>query len=129
MKKAIISAAVLIPLIITGVVGFKIRYKQMSERLLEEHKTVSAVPLHTLKDGLYRGTYKEFLVDVTVEATISSGTMTKLQITDQKAGPGYEAHETVNRILQAQSPKVDAITGATGSSMGIMVATHRALTK
>ena len=42
--------------------------------------------------------------------------------------PGYEALATTERIEAAQSPRVEAVSGATSSSRSIMVATYRALT-
>jgi len=46
----------------------------------------------------------------------------------QHCGPGYEAKEVLDRIVAAQSPQVDVVTGATGSSRCLMAAVHRALT-
>ena len=45
----------------------------------------------------------------------------------QDCGPGYEALDTIDRIIEAQSPKVDTTSGATGSSLCIQAAVYRAL--
>ena len=44
-------------------------------------------------------------------------------------GPQYDAKDMTNRIVAAQSPKTDAVSGATGSSKVIMIAVYDALTK
>ena len=41
--------------------------------------------------------------------------------------PLYEALDTIDRIIEAQSPKVDTTSGATGSSLCIQAAVYRAL--
>ncbi|MGB7055012.1 MAG: FMN-binding protein [bacterium] len=50
-------------------------------------------------------------------------------MTEQRSGPGYEALETIDRIIGAQSPNVDVVSGATGSSKSIMIAVQNALTR
>lgn len=67
------------------------------------------------------------MVSVNLEVTVKDHRIVEIDIKEQDCGPGYEARETVDRILEAQSPRVDAVTGATGSSMCIMIAVHRAL--
>ncbi|MDI6756811.1 MAG: FMN-binding protein [Endomicrobiia bacterium] len=125
-KLAIVSAVVLVALI-AATVGFKMRYDKMSRNVIEEYGKITAVNLSKIPDGVYEGSFKDFLVNVKLAVVIKKGRIADVKIKEQFAGPGYEAADMPSRIVKAQSPKVDAITGATGSSMGIMIATHRAI--
>ena len=88
---------------------------------------LTSVDLAQIEDGVYRGEFGEFLVSVTLDVTVEDHKITGIEIIEQNSGPGYEAHEVIDRIIQAQSPDVDAVTGATGSSKCIMIAVHNAL--
>ena len=114
--------------VLLGVGGcFVARYRKMAATL--RAAPVADVDLSQLADGVYTGTFSEFLVSATVRITVEERRITSVELMEQRCGPGYEAKETVERIVAAQSPKVDAVTGATGSSLCIMAAAYRALTE
>ena len=50
-----------------------------------------------------------------------------IDIKEQNCGQGYGARGTIDRIILKQSPKVDAVTGASSSSRCIMIAVDQAL--
>lgn len=125
-KKIIITVTVILGVLIVAAVLFKLRYDRMV-RFIEE-QTVAAVDLDSLQDGVYTGSFGDFLLHVELEVTVEDSRITGIEITEQRSGPGYQALETVDRILEAQSPVVDAVSGATGSSRSIMIAVYRALT-
>lgn len=105
---------------------FKIRYDRMVRVFAAAE--VAPVDLARIDDGVYTGSFGEFLVSAEVEVTVENHRITCIDIVDQHCGPGYRALETMNRILAAQSPQVDIVTGATSSSRCIMIAVHSALT-
>lgn len=110
-----------------GVSGcFVARFERMRKTMREA--PIGDVDLTRLEDGVYAGTFGEFLVSATVRVKVEQNRIAAIEIVDQRSGPGYEAKETVDRIIAAQSPKVDAVTGATGSSRCIMAAVYQALT-
>ena len=126
MKKKIFTIlGILLGILIAAAVLFKIRYDKMVSNI--ESQTLEEVDLEALNDGVYRGEYGDFLVSVELDVEVSDGRIINIHIVDQSSGPGYEALETVDRILEAQSPQVDAVSGATGSSRCIMIAVYRAL--
>lgn len=125
-RKILVTAAVLFGLLVIGAVFFKLRYDRMVRTI--EGQTVEHVDLASLEDGVYSGSFGDFLIEVSLEVTVSDGRMTCITVTEQKSGAGYEALETIDRIIEAQSPAVDAVSGATGSSRCIMIAVYRALT-
>lgn len=126
MKKILIVAGIILGLVLTIAIVFYFRFQQMTR--IMEAEVVTEIDLATIEDGVYTGEYGEFLVYVKVEVTVDSHTITAIDIIDQRAGPGYEATETVDQILEAQSPDVDGVSGATGSSRSIMIAVRNALT-
>ena len=101
------------------------RYKQMVNTF--QSLEIKDIDITKLSDGIYSGEFREFLVSVKAEVTITRNRISEVRISRQRCGKGYEASDTLNRIMKAQTPKVDAVTGATGSSKAIMAAVQKAL--
>ncbi len=128
MLKKIGIVIVIIVLVIAGVIGaFYIRYQSMAGNVKHQYDGIKPVDLRKVADGVYSGSFGDFLVSAKVNVTVKLHRIKEIKIVEQKSGPGYEALDTTKRIIKAQSPKVDAVTGASGSSMVIMIAVHRAL--
>ena len=82
------------------------------------------------KDGTYTGVGQGFRPDLTVAVKIKNNKITNIQIVTINDTPSYytEAVNTIpSEIIQAQSTNVDAVSGATHSSNGIMIAVEDAL--
>lgn len=88
---------------------------------------IKDIDLTDLHDGIYSGEFGEFLVSVKADVTITKNRISEVRISRQHCGKGYEASDTLNRIMKNQSPKVDIVTGATASSKAIMAAVQKAL--
>ncbi len=78
---------------------------------------------------MYPGSFGDFLVAVDLEVTVKDHRIAGITIKKQLCGKGYEAHDMIGRIIRAQSARVDAVAGASGSSKCIMIAVDRALRK
>ncbi|MGN0291096.1 MAG: FMN-binding protein [Lachnospiraceae bacterium] len=81
-------------------------------------------------DGVYRGSAKGYGGTITVEVTITGGSIADIQVVEHaKETPSYfeKAMAIVPRILESQSPNVDTVSGATYSSNGIREAVIQAL--
>ncbi len=129
MLKKIAIVVVVILLIILGIGGvFYVRFQSMTSNVKRQYESIKPLDLAKVADGVYSGSFGDFLVSVKVKVTVKRHRIEEIKIIDQNSGPGYEALDTVNRILKAQSPKVDVVTGASGSSMCVMIAVNRALT-
>ena len=82
------------------------------------------------KDGVYTGSAQGFGGMITVSVTIRDGTIADLRVT---SAPGEtepyfsRAKAVVSRVLSAGTPNVDAVSGATFSSAGILNAAKQAL--
>jgi len=125
-KKILIVLGIFLILVIVFGVAFFFRARQMVQKI--ESVQLEDVDLTQINNGVYPGEFGDFLVDVKLEVTVKDHQITKIEIIKQRAGPGYEAIEAIDRIIEAQSPNVDVVTGATGSSRSIMIAVQKALT-
>jgi len=105
---------------------FGLRFNQMRKVMLAA--PAADVDLSNLPDGDYEGRFGDFLVTARVRVKVVDHRITAIELIDQHCGPGYEAKATLDRIVAAQSPQVDVVSGATGSSRCLMAAVHRALT-
>lgn len=86
----------------------------------------------TYADGVYTGTAAGFGGDITVQVTISGGKITDIAIVSapgETAAYFAKAKGVISGILAAQSPNVDAVSGATYSSNGMINAVKRALSQ
>lgn len=82
-----------------------------------------------LADGVYTGSAQGYKDIIEVEVTVLDGAVTDLAILSHRDTPDFfdYALYVVDSILGAQSLDVDAVSGATYSSAGIMTATYNAL--
>lgn len=93
--------------------------------------TVS-VPEGGYKDGTYQGSGTGFGGTITVQVIISGGKITSIDILSASGEtPSYfaSAQGVISKIISGQTPNVDAVSGATYSSNGIIQAVQDALSK
>ena len=128
MRKALIVIGIVVAVsaVVTAVI--LVRLNVMANRMEAAVSGIEPLELDKLEDGTYTGSFGDFLVRATVEVTLEDGGIAEIEVVEQDAGAGDKALETVERIEAAQSPRVEAVSGATASSHSIMVATYRALT-
>lgn len=90
------------------------------------------VPADGYVDGTYIGSGTGFAGTITVSVTVSSNRITAINIVDASSEtPSYfaNAQGVISKILSSQSPNVDAVSGATYSSNGIIQAVQNALSQ
>ena len=81
-------------------------------------------------DGVYQGKSEIFPCMAEVEIVIRDNRLVDLRMVRERSGLGGKAKEVIpGRIVQAQSTRVDAVSGATRSSRVIMEAVQNALDK
>ena len=91
-----------------------------------------AKPTYRLKDGVYTGTGEGFGGDITVQITVKKGRITKVTLLDaagETAAYLNRAKQLCDSIVNAQSAKIDGISGATYSSRGILQGAGEAIDK
>lgn len=90
------------------------------------------VPEGGYKDGTYQGSGTGFGGTITVQVTVSGGKITAVDILSASGETGSYfafAQGVVSKVLSSQSPNVDAVSGATYSSNGIIQAVQNALSQ
>ena len=81
-------------------------------------------------DGVYRGEYhvSGTPVKVILDVTLQNEQLTLIKIIEHNSSPiGKKAERLVDTIIERQSLDIDAVSGATASSKGILKATENAL--
>lgn len=81
------------------------------------------------RDGVYTGTGTGFGGQMTVQVTVSGGKITDIQVLSSKDDSPYlqNACALLQNIIVSQSTNVDAVSGATYSSAGLIEAVRNAL--
>lgn len=112
-----------------GVSGDKTTLGMAATQMIEFCK---AMPIDVTKlgDGTYEGQAWGYQAQMTIEIKLEKGRIKSFQVKDQKESSPRKAFEVVPAlIVKRQSPSVDAASGATCTSYGLMTATLRALKK
>lgn len=89
--------------------------------------TFSGVDISNIPDGVYVGEYDVKFIYVKVEVTVQNGEVAKIDILEHKNGRGKPAETITDRIIEEQRIDVDAVSGATNSSIVIKKAVENAL--
>jgi uncharacterized protein with FMN-binding domain len=100
--------------------------------LLSYKRDVSAINVKGIdagkvKDGTYEGEYDVGYIYAKVEITVRKGTITDINIVEHDNERGAPAEAVVDDIIEQQTTKVDAVSGATNSSLVIEKAVENAL--
>ena len=84
-----------------------------------------------LIDGVYEGEYRKGINNVVVKVTIADGRITDIELVKHFASwIGNNANTVIPaKIVEQQSTRVDAVSGATNSSRVIMNAVQKAVEK
>ena len=89
--------------------------------------TFSNLDISNVPNGVYVGEYDVDFVYAEVEVTVQNGVITNIAILEHKNGRGKPAEIVTDRILEEQKIDVDAVSGATNSSIVIKKAVEDAL--
>ena len=91
---------------------------------------VASVPADGYKDGTYEGSGTGFGGTIRVRVTISGGKIAAIDILEasgETASYFASAQGVISRMIAGNTPNVDAVSGATYSSNGILNAVKKAL--
>jgi len=129
MKKKVILiiSPVLIFTLIIIVILFSTFLKYKEE--FSSSNFISDIDITKIKDGEYEGEYRTTLVSSKVLVYVKNGKIKSIDIIEHKHGRGKKGEEVINRVISAQSLRVDAVSGATISSKVILKALENALLK
>lgn len=91
------------------------------------HLNVATSDLSSIKDGIYKGAYNGHLVSAKVTVIIENHQIIDIILDEHDNQRGQAAEIIIEKIIEAQSLDVDAISGATQSSKVILKAVENAL--
>jgi uncharacterized protein with FMN-binding domain len=106
------------------------------ERREAKNLPIAVIDFKKINDGTYIGEYEGGMYKWRankVQVTVSSGSVTDIKtLGDKKAGCGEKPEltgELFNRVIEAQSLQVDAVSGATLTSKAYLKSVENALTQ
>ena len=121
MKKIALLAAGVIVLVLSCM-----RAEIKATRALE----ISDVPISTIPDGSYTGSFEYGGFTYSVRCVVSEGRVDKIKVLQNRDTPASKnAENIVERVIELQKVNVDAISGATTTSKALLKAIERALAK
>lgn len=92
-----------------------------------EKLTIEDVSIRAVADGTYEDAQSNVPVTARVKVTVKDGRITDVELLGHSHGPGHGADDITGRVMEKQSLKVDAVTGATYSSKVVLKAIEKAL--
>jgi len=90
---------------------------------------IRGVDLTKVDNGTYAGAYQAFPIDVQVQVVVEDHKILRIDLVKHTNGQGKAAEVIPAEVVEAQSLKVDMISGATKSSKAILLAIQDALSK
>ncbi|HAV20682.1 MAG TPA: FMN-binding protein [Firmicutes bacterium] len=88
---------------------------------------LSNIDVSELADGVYAGSHHVFPITAEVNVTIQNRRISSIELVKHIHSRGSQAEAIIDKVIEAQSLDVDAISGATYSSMVILRAIEDAL--
>lgn len=119
---------IILVVVILLVVCVKVGADFLTKRTLKKVK-INEVPISQVADGEYVGEAQIKPVSAKVNVQVENGKITDIEIKDHMTGLGKNGEKTIDQIINKQSLDVDAISGATQSSVTITKAVENALTQ
>jgi len=128
-KRTIVLITTLSIIVLTALAG-KI-FLTVATANLEKLKTIapSTPDLTRIKNGTYKGSYACFPVDVEVEVVVKDQEIMSIALLKHRNGQGQDAEVIPSEVVRNQSLQVEAVSGATYSSIVILKAIEDALTE
>ena len=117
-KRSLLVLAILLSLICLIFTAVYLKRVADYKKAVRE-TTIGGTDISNIPDGVYVGEYDVDFVYAKVEVTVQNGAVTNIDILEHKNGRGKPAEIVADRIIQEQRIDVDAVSGATNSSVVI----------
>ena len=124
-KRSLLVLAILLSLICLIFTAVYLKRVADYKKAVRE-TTIGGTDISNISDGVYVGEYDVDFVYAKVEVTVQNGAVTNIDILEHKNGRGKPAEIVADRIIQEQRIDVDAVSGATNSSVVIKKAVENA---
>jgi uncharacterized protein with FMN-binding domain len=128
MKKYIIVAVIVI-VVAACILGIKYLKSVYDYKEKVKNIVINDVNLENKEDGEYFGEFDVDFIAAKVEVDIKDKKISNIKLIEHKNERGAKAEVIPERVVRAQSLKVDAVSGATNSSKVILKAIQNALDK
>lgn len=92
-----------------------------------EEQDFQRIDLATVPDGVYRGEATTLLIQVEVEVAVKNGRLETIELIRHRSGKGEAAEEITEHMVAQNSVDVEAVSGASASSVVIQAAVMQAL--
>lgn len=127
MKKRIVFCMLLL-LFLIALIGTAVYVKSVADykRAVKE-TSLDDIDISRISDGTYIGEYDVNFIYAKVEVTVQNGRITDIVLLEHKNERGKSAEIITDRIIEQQKTDVDAVSGATNSSVVIKKAVENAL--
>ena len=104
---------------------------QFAEQTRVRNMPINDIALSRVADGVYQGDFTYGKFTYMLEVVVRDHVIEDIQILANREESKYakKAEVVVERVLQAQSLEVDAVSGATTTSKALLKAMERALSK
>lgn len=126
-KKKIISIIILFLLLIGLIWGTVYLKKVADYKRAVGETTFGEIDVANVSDGIYIGEYDVNFIYAKVEVTVEDGKIVSINILEHRQERGKAAETVIGKIIEEQKIDVDAISGATNSSIVIKKAVENAL--
>lgn len=91
--------------------------------------TFSNIDITRVKDGTYVGECDTGVVNATVQVTIQDHQLTEIKLLEHNNGKGAPAEVILDQMVEKQTTQIDAVSGATSSSIVLRKAVENALSQ
>ncbi len=123
-----IVGLILIPIILAAIiflVYMALKLKQEEQQL--QAIKIENIDIKSVKSGEYIGTCFLELKKAKVRVVVEDGIITEIEVIEHTHGPGRGVYEIAKEIIRKQNLDVDAVSGATKSSIVMRRAVENAL--
>lgn len=130
MRKRNLIIIIAVIVLVVGAVTVKVLFAKFDDNLKQLARSeIADVDLSSAEDGDFLGSYSAFPVSAEVRVTVKDHAIEKIELLKHSNGQGQGAEIIPGKVAEAQSLKVDSVSGATYSSKVILKAIQEALLK
>lgn len=126
-KKRTVLFVIMFLLLVGFVLGILYLKRVADYRQAVRETTFEDINISDIPDGVYIGEYDVDFIYAKVEVTVQNGEITNINILEHRHERGKTAEVITDSIVDEQKIDVDAISGATNSSIVIKKAVENAL--
>lgn len=125
--KKLVAAVLSIIILFGGAYITKYFFNMMKYKTIIKEVSISRVDLSKVPDGSFTGSFDAIFVGAKVNVTVQNHKIVDIKLMNHKNERGQRAEVITQKVVQAQSLQVDAVSGATNSSKVILKAIQNAL--